>query len=461
MLNKRLNDFNGPLELSSGIRKKLLDACKSYKLRKLGQRLTIRQRRTLRGICQSIALKNVPSPKIEFAGFEESPSGNSSPLVSIIIPVYNNLPYLKDCLESALKQTSNVCEVIALDDASPDTNVMPLLAGLKAKYPSLVLAQNETNLGISGTQNKLIDMARGKFVAFLDCDDILDSDCIKTLVPMLDDNLVYLHTGTRLLQNETNATHLQMSDTLPRRDYFVENRHMFFATHLKIIRKAALLRIGGFRKKYDAAQDLDVALKIAFYYDSSWFKYCNEALYTHRLHALQTTQKSTQKQDDATSLIENEADNRYFVNRNKQTSRFVKCVQLSQALLKDERSLEQTIRAQYQDSIQAGFVALSLSFESNAYLDGYEEETIAIFANEKQLQIIVPRNIGGTKDWFEIPVLEGFTTLQKTFILRLDDSKELVDQTMNLIQMLFLGKPLTSQQAQQTLYVPAIQLKKI
>jgi glycosyltransferase involved in cell wall biosynthesis len=459
MLNEQLKNHAAPLQMPSRFGQLLLAACKSFKLRQIGQGLSINQRRILRGISQRVALKNVISATIDFAKFEEAANLGAGKLLSIIVPVYNNFPFLEACLISALRQSSSMCEVVVVDDASPDSKVYPLLCKLKESYPNLVLARNETNLGISETQNRLIDMARGRFIAFLDCDDLLDANCVETLLPLLSADIVYLHTGTKILDNSTNSTQLEMSSNLPRRDYFLENRHMFFAKHLKVIRRAALLRVGGFRKKYDAAQDLDIALKIAFYYHTSRFKYCDIPLYTHRIHSLQTTQKSSLRQDTATSQIEKEADIRYIVNQNKKKTLFMNLIELKNDFGNDSITLLEFISEKFIESTRRGFATLAITVEGRSFVDGYQEEAAAVFAGDDGLVCILPRVVCIDSKWFEFPISEGFAATQKTIIAKLVKTDADQKAAIGLVAKLLLGQSLSLAQANETAYVPAIQIQ--
>lgn len=90
-----------------------------------------------------------------------------SPLVSVIIPVYNYDRYLAEAVESVLNQTYQNVEVIVVDDGSTDQSgeVARSFAGREVRYCPQVHA------GIGPARNKGVEMARGEFLAFLDADD--------------------------------------------------------------------------------------------------------------------------------------------------------------------------------------------------------------------------------------------------------------------------------------------------
>ena len=94
--------------------------------------------------------------------------------VSIIIPVYNNSKYLRDCLNSVLKQTLDNIEIIAIDDYSTDDS-FDMLQEYQNKYPEkLRIIRNNKNMGVGYTRNLGISMSTGKYIGFVDGDDYIN-----------------------------------------------------------------------------------------------------------------------------------------------------------------------------------------------------------------------------------------------------------------------------------------------
>ena len=93
----------------------------------------------------------------------------TTPLVSILMPIYNTAPYLREAMDSMLSQTFTDFELIVLDDCSPD-NAEEILATYNDSR--IVRYKGEKNVGLSNVLNKGIDMARGKYIARMDSDDI-------------------------------------------------------------------------------------------------------------------------------------------------------------------------------------------------------------------------------------------------------------------------------------------------
>lgn len=103
-----------------------------------------------------------------------------TPYVSVILPVYNGEKYLKECLDSIVGQTFSDLEVVVVDDGSTDSTP-EILASYSNKIPRLNILTT-SNGGTSRARNLGISESKGEYVLFVDCDDILDPDAIKTLL---------------------------------------------------------------------------------------------------------------------------------------------------------------------------------------------------------------------------------------------------------------------------------------
>ena len=98
----------------------------------------------------------------------------SSPLVSIITPCYKGGKYLPSNIASVLQQDFKDFELLLIDDKSPD-NTREIMQKEREKSdfdPRIHLLQNEKNLGIVGTRNKALQLEKGKYICFLDQDDL-------------------------------------------------------------------------------------------------------------------------------------------------------------------------------------------------------------------------------------------------------------------------------------------------
>ena len=105
------------------------------------------------------------------------------PVISIILPTWNCEGYLEEALHSVLSQLPEDNELIVVDDGSTDTTAQKLSA-LEGARPNLRIALRK-HAGASAARNAGLDMARGKYVFFLDCDDVLRDSFLKDSRPLL------------------------------------------------------------------------------------------------------------------------------------------------------------------------------------------------------------------------------------------------------------------------------------
>lgn len=101
-------------------------------------------------------------------------------LVSVIIPIYNSEKYLKECIASILKQSYENIEVILIDNDSKDKS-QEIALSFK-KEDSRIIVISKKNEGTSNARNKGIDISNGKYIMFVDSDDILEENAIENLV---------------------------------------------------------------------------------------------------------------------------------------------------------------------------------------------------------------------------------------------------------------------------------------
>lgn len=93
-----------------------------------------------------------------------------SPLVSVVIPMYNAHKFILTTLNSVFNQTFQDFEVIVVDDCSKDNSVQ-IVESLQKEHKNLILIKNDVNKNVAETRNVGVKNAKGKFVAFLDADD--------------------------------------------------------------------------------------------------------------------------------------------------------------------------------------------------------------------------------------------------------------------------------------------------
>lgn len=111
------------------------------------------------------------------------------PKVSALMPVYNsNLAYLKETIESVLNQTFSDFEFLILNDSPQNLELENFILEYAKKDERIRYFKNPRNLGISGSRNKLIDLAKGEFLAVIDHDDISVKERFEKQIAFLEAN---------------------------------------------------------------------------------------------------------------------------------------------------------------------------------------------------------------------------------------------------------------------------------
>ncbi|ASB48308.1 glycosyltransferase family 2 protein [Alkalitalea saponilacus] len=214
-------------------------------------------------------------------------SSNSSlvPTVSVIITTYNRPRYFKEALDSVFNQTYNDFEVIVVDDGTPgDENEQICDAYPEVKYHKI------SNSGSPIVpRNTGISLAKGKYIAFLDDDDIWLPEKLEVQVEILDNNLDFglVHGYCSVIDSNRNVTGEiagRLNDPLRKHgyvfDHMVGNFTVMMSTAL--IRREVIEKTGGFDDSIPAAgEDMEFYTRLAFY---TQFWFLDQPLILYRVH---------------------------------------------------------------------------------------------------------------------------------------------------------------------------------
>ncbi len=112
-------------------------------------------------------------------------SGNSQPLISVVLLSYNRPGLLKEALTSLQHQSHKNLDITVVDNPSPASAAV---ASVVSQYPKVKLIQTDTNQGYSGGMNRGIEQASGHYLFLTEDDIVLESDCIERLVEYMDES---------------------------------------------------------------------------------------------------------------------------------------------------------------------------------------------------------------------------------------------------------------------------------
>lgn len=106
-----------------------------------------------------------------------------NPLVTVFIPMFNAEKYIGECIESILAQTYSHFEIVIVDDGSTDSSISIVKAFNDTR---IRIYSNEKNRGIPYTRNRGLDLAKGKYMAVMDADDVAAPERLEVSVRFLE-----------------------------------------------------------------------------------------------------------------------------------------------------------------------------------------------------------------------------------------------------------------------------------
>jgi len=186
-------------------------------------------------------------------------------LVSVIIPVYNTEKYIEETIDSVLKQTHSNLEIIVIDDGSTD-NTSQLVDAI-CKKESRVKLIKQKNQGVSAARNNGFTFSKGSFIAYLDADDVWETNNIETKLKKFnsDELLGLVHSDAQVINN--------ISEKIDRfhhgyEGYLLDNlllgqKEWIPSPSSILVKREIIESIGGFDSGLSNAADLDFFFKVA------------------------------------------------------------------------------------------------------------------------------------------------------------------------------------------------------
>ena len=185
-------------------------------------------------------------------------------LVSVIMPSYNTAKYIAESIESIMNQTYPYWELIIVDDCSTDNTdsvVENYLSDTRIRY-----LKNEKNSGAAISRNYALREAKGKWIAFLDSDDVWLPEKLETQIAfMLENDYKFTCTDYRIRLNGTWLPYIYTSPkVITRRKLF---NYCYFSTITVIYDRefVGLVQIENLRKNNDYAMWFEVTKKTPCY----------------------------------------------------------------------------------------------------------------------------------------------------------------------------------------------------
>lgn len=131
-------------------------------------------------------------------------------LVSIIMPSFNCGKYVEETIRSVQAQTYQNWEIIFMDDCSTD-DTLRLVSGLREKDSRIRLFQNKFNSGAAVSRNNALREAKGRWVAFLDSDDLWEPEKLEKQIKFMEKNgYAFSYTGYQEINSEGALTNVEV-----------------------------------------------------------------------------------------------------------------------------------------------------------------------------------------------------------------------------------------------------------
>lgn len=207
----------------------------------------------------------------------------TTPLISVIVPVYQVEEYLERCVKSILSQTYKNLEVILVDDGSPDQ--CPAICDACAEKDVRVKVLHQENKGLSGARNAGIDAASGEYLAFVDSDDYVSPHFIEELYQLLQDTgcaigqcrFSYVK-GDGLVEEGDSAFCIYRGESLMEQLYGPEEKATCFVVAWNKLYRAELFKETGIRYPEGRIHE-DEAITYRLFHEAKKLAFLDRALY--------------------------------------------------------------------------------------------------------------------------------------------------------------------------------------
>lgn len=183
-----------------------------------------------------------------------------TPFVSVIIPTYNRWPMLCDAIESVLGQSYKGFELIVVDDGSKDGTVEKLMS-----YSSALRVLSQLGRGVAAARNIGVRWSSGRYLAFLDSDDLWEPGKLETQVAFME-----AHPEIQICQTEEiwirNGVRVnpKKKHRKPSGDIFRASLDLCLVSPSAVMMTRELMeRLGGFDEVFIVCEDYDLWLRIA------------------------------------------------------------------------------------------------------------------------------------------------------------------------------------------------------
>lgn len=216
---------------------------------------------------------------------EKNMKHERNPIISVIVPVFNVERFLKECIESILKQTVEELQIILIDDGSTDSSGE--ICDWFADKDERIHVIHQENAGVSAARNAGLKVAQGKYITFVDSDDVLPENAYTNLLKFSENQ--FLVMGRVQLMSEEGKLHnargfsvKNISQKEFMKDLFEEKRfpYLGYPTDKLFLRKIIERYQLRFDEKIKLNEDRLFVLNYLLHCENVQF--CEEVVYYYR-----------------------------------------------------------------------------------------------------------------------------------------------------------------------------------
>lgn len=224
-----------------------------------------------------------------------------NPRISVNICCYNSGKFIKETLESVLRQSFEDFEIVIIDDGSQDNtkNIIESFGDSRIRY------FYQENQGLSFSRNKAVSLSRGEYIALLDHDDIWESEKLYLQAGILDNNteVGVVFSDGYVIKNENKRLFRFFKNSKPYRGR-VEN-HLFKANWIvcsTLVVRKNLLESEKFSSAYKIIEEYDLLLRLSLI---TKFDYVNRPLVRYRIHSFNSSRNAEVLLKEEINCLEN------------------------------------------------------------------------------------------------------------------------------------------------------------
>ncbi|NUQ81815.1 MAG: glycosyltransferase [Bacteroidetes bacterium] len=221
---------------------------------------------------------------------------HTNPLVSVIIPCYNSELFIKDTIESVLNQSYSPVELIIVDDGSVD-KTKQIIEECIAENKNIFLYCHEDNknLGVSKSRQLGVKKATGKYIAFLDADDVWLPNKLSGQIDILekDSTIILCHSSVTPFSDDSEAKTSELHDFIyQNKSCKYHIKYLSFLVHNHICNSTVVLRA-------DVLKGITFSGSFLFQFEDwllwlligkkGYFYYQNDPLIRYRYHESSST----------------------------------------------------------------------------------------------------------------------------------------------------------------------------